>query len=148
MFTGDRLIINRLPHTWAFLTGSDYIPPRGQVIVFRNPNWLPGGADEYVVKRVIAFPGERVTVSDGIMRVYNDQNPDGILVDELHPGPVGPTSGTVDTTVPEGELFVSGDHRQGDYSLDSRNGLGTISYGYVIGPVTMRIFPFTSFRLF
>lgn len=148
LYTGDRLIVNRVPVTWAQLQGQDFVPERGQIVVFHNPHWMPGGLDEYIVKRVIAFPGERVTVTGGVMKVYNQENPDGFLVDEAYPGPTSPTHGEVDTIVPEDELFVAGDHRQEGFSLDSREGLGTIPYGDLIGPVTIRIYPFTQFQVF
>ncbi|HEX8390662.1 MAG TPA: signal peptidase I [Candidatus Saccharimonadales bacterium] len=148
LYTGDRLIVNRVTVSLAHLQANDYVPKRGQVIVFKNPHWLPGGLDEYIVKRVIAFPGERVVLAGGVMKVFNDQHPDGILVDEIHPGPSSPTAGEVDQVIPDKELFVSGDHRQEGYSLDSRNGLGTIPYHDLIGPVALRIFPFSGFRTF
>ena len=148
MYTGDRLIVNRIPVTWAQLRGQDYVPQRGQVIVFQNPHWMPGGLDEYIVKRVIAFPGERVTVSDGIMTVYNEENRNGFLVDQEYPGATSPTFGNVDVIVPEKELFVAGDHREEGFSLDSRDGLGTIPYEDFIGPVSLRIYPFSQFRTF
>lgn len=148
LYTGDRLIVNRVPVTMAHLKGNAYVPERGQIIVFQNPHWMPGGLDEYIVKRVIGFPGERVTVSGGIMKVYNGDNPEGLLVDEAHPGPTSPTAGEVDTVVPEGELFVAGDHRQEGFSLDSRDGLGTIPFDDLIGPVALRIYPFTKFKIF
>lgn len=148
LFTGDRLIVNRLPSTWASLTSGDYVPERGQVIVFRNPHWRPGGLDEYIVKRVIGFPGERVVVVNGIMTVYNQEYPGGLLVDEKYPGATSPTAGSVDVIVPENELFVAGDHRQEGFSLDSRDGLGTIPYNDLIGPVSLRVYPFSQFRTF
>lgn len=148
LFTGDRLIVNRVPVTWAHLQAESYVPERGQVIVFRNPHWRPGSLDEYIVKRVIGFPGERVTVNNGVLRVYNDENPDGFLVDQQHPGATSPTAGTVDVIVPPAELFVAGDHRQEGFSLDSRDGLGTIPYRELIGPVSLKIYPFTQFRSF
>lgn len=148
LFTGDRLIVNRIPVTLADIQGEAYVPERGEIIVFKNPHWMPGGLDEYIVKRVIAFPGERVTVMDGVVRVYNDANPEGFLIDELYPGPTSPTAGMVDVIVPEQELFVAGDHRQEGFSLDSRNGLDTIPYSDLIGPVSLRIYPFTTFKTF
>jgi len=148
LYTGDRLIVNRLPVTWAHLTGNDYVPQRGDIVVFKNPLFASMAADEYIVKRVIAFPGERVTVKDGRVLVYNNEHPKGFDPDELHPGAGSPTSGNVDRVVPEGELFVMGDHRVGEYSLDSRNGLSTIPYNDLIGPVGLRVFPFTKFQLF
>lgn len=148
LHTGDRLIVNRLPVTWAKIRGVDYIPERGQVIVFKNPKWQPGEVNEYIVKRVIAFPGERVTVRDGKMMVYTSDHPEGIDVDEEHPGALQPTDGSVDMVVSEGQIFVAGDHRQDPYSLDSRNGLGTIPFDDIIGPVNIRIFPFNQIRFF
>jgi signal peptidase I len=149
MYTGDRLIVNRLPVTWAQLQNKTYIPSRGQVIVFKNPRYNVGTGDEYIVKRVIAFPGERVTVKDGVMMVYNAQHPGGFNPDDANHGePGSPTSGDVDTTVAENTLFVSGDHRQGDFSFDSRSGLGLIPYYDVVGPVELRIYPFTKMRTF
>ena len=149
LYTGDRLIVNRLPVTWSMLKFDSYIPERGQVIVFKNPRFTAGAGDEYIVKRVIAFEGERVTVKNGVMTVYNGTNPAGFAVDETFKDPPGsPTTGTVDTVVSKDTIFVSGDHREGEYSYDSRNGLGLIPLYDIIGPVAVRIFPFTSIRLF
>jgi signal peptidase I len=151
LYTGDRLIVNRLPVTWAELQNKAYVPTRGQIIVFKNPLYTAGinDQDEYIVKRVIAFPGERVTISNGHYVVFNKQHPDGFNPDDANHGePGSPTSGAVDTVVPSGELFVSGDHRQDSYSFDSRNGLGTIPFYDVIGPVGIRIFPFDKIRTF
>lgn len=153
MHTGDRLIINRLPVTMAQLQNKPYVPERGQIIVFKNPKYNPSTGDEYIVKRVIAFPGERVTVKNGVLTVYNAAHPTGFHPDELqkddpgsHPG--SPTSGSVDTVVTDETLFVAGDHREGDYSYDSRSGLGLIPYYDVIGPVALRIYPLNKVRAF
>lgn len=149
LYTGDRLIVNRLPVTWAQLHNKEYVPDRGQVIVFKNPQFNAGNGDEFIVKRVIAFPGERVVLSNGEYTVYNKEHPDGFNPDDANHGePGSPTSGSVDTVVPDGTLFVSGDHRQANYSFDSRNGLGTIPFYDVVGPVGLRIFPFTAIRGF
>jgi signal peptidase I len=149
MYTDDRLIVNRLPVTWAQLQNKQYVPERGQIIVFKNPQFSSGLSDEYIVKRVIAFPGERVVLKDGRYTVFNDQNPNGFNPDDTNNGePGSPTSGNLDQIVPADELFVSGDHREGTFSLDSRNGLGTIPYYDVVGPVSLRIFPFDKIRAF
>lgn len=149
LYTGDRLIVNRLPSTFAHLQNEPYVPDRGQVIVFKNPNYTPSSEDEYIVKRVIAFPGERVVVKDGKITVYNADNPRGFNPDDQNNGePTSPTSGNIDVVVPEGELFVAGDHRQGNYSFDSRSGLGTIPYVELVGPVSLRIWPLNKIRTF
>lgn len=162
---GDRVIVNRAAVSWSHFTGQEYIPERGQIIVFLNEDekkvaeykaqgvehpltcTVPENvSDQYIIKRVIAFPGERVTVKDGLMKVYNEEYPDGFVYDEQWRisetnGPKERTSGEVDITVPAGELFVSGDNREGSNSWDSRNGLGTIPYCRIIGPVSLRLFP-------
>ncbi|MBC7868934.1 signal peptidase I [Candidatus Saccharibacteria bacterium] len=149
LYTNDRLVVNRLPITLAQLQNKTYIPERGQVIVFKNPNYTIGLGDEYIVKRVIAFSGERVVLNNGQYTVYNSQFPEGFNPDDANQGePGNPTTGEIDTVVPQNELFVSGDHRQGSYSLDSRNGLGTIPSYDVVGPVGLRIFPFDKIRGF
>jgi signal peptidase I len=152
MYTGDRLIVDRLPVTWAQLQNKAYVPQRGEIIVFKNPHFSRGIEDEYIVKRVIGLPGERVTIEDGHYIVYNDEHPSGFDPDQLNKGePGSPTSGTADVIVPEGEIFVSGDHREGNFSYDSRNGnngMGTIPLYDIVGPVSWRIFPFDKIRGF
>ena len=168
----DRVIVNRAAVSWAHFMGNEYVPERGQIIVFLNEDeakvaeYKAAGIehpmtcnvpenikDQYIIKRVIAFPGERVTVKDGVMTIYNDEHPDGFVYDNEWrksetDGPKEHTSGEVDIRVPEGELFVSGDNREGSNSWDSRNGLGTIPYCRVIGPVIFRLFPLDKIRTF
>ena len=173
----DRVVVNRAAVSWAHLMGQEYIPERGQVIVFthedegtvkeykeagvKNPMTCAAPnniTDQYIIKRVIAFPGERVTVKDEIMTIYNDEHPDGFVYDNEWrksetDGPKEKTAGEVDMIVPEGELFVSGDNRESTssgyyYSWDSRNGLGTIPYCRIIGPVVLRLFPLDKIRTF
>lgn len=150
MVTNDRLIVNRIPVTVSQLKNESYLPERNQIIVFKNPQYVIGGQDEYIVKRVIAFPGERVVVSGGEMTVYNDENPDGFNPNDsvTHGNPGKPISGDVDKVVTDGSLFVVGDHRQGEYSYDSRSGLGDIPLFDVVGPVAIRIWPITNFEIY
>ena len=161
MSNGDRVIVNRLAVTLAHFRGEEYVPERGQIIVFANGdasgpltcNPPEGVEDEYIIKRVIAFPGERVVVENGVMTIYNAEHPEGYNYDELwrESETVGlkkHTSGEVDMVVPEGELFVSGDNREGQNSLDSRSGLGTIPYCRIMGPVLFRLYPFDQMRGF
>ena len=157
----DRLIINLLPKTFANLQGKDWLPNRGDIIVFRNPRWTPGQSDEYVVKRVIALPGERVTVYNCELRVYNDKNPDGFNPYltfknlEENDGEINKCvegDGT-DGTVTDDHIFVVGDHRDGNNSMDSRNGdgrstLGLIPLKNIVGKVSLRIWPLDRMKAF
>lgn len=150
---GERLIVNRLPITAAQLKNASYLPSRGDVIVFKNPRYTQGERDEYIVKRVIAFAGERVTVSGGVLTVYNAEHPSGYHPDDEYrknnSGPQSPSSGEgLDTTVPEGTIFVAGDNRIDGNSYDSRTGLGTIPTFDIVGPVAIRIWPFTKVTFF
>lgn len=149
LYTGDRLIVNRMPVTLAQLQNKQYVPDRGQIIVFKNPQYTAGSPDEYIVKRVIGFAGEHVVLKDGKYTVYNSEHPEGFNPDDANHGePGSPTSGSADVVVPDGTLFVSGDHRQGNYSFDSRNGLGYVPLYDVVGPVSLRIIPITGIRAF
>ena len=141
MYTGDRLIINRLPVTFEALKSRDYLPKRGHVIVFKNPNYYSMNSDEYIVKRVIGLPGDRVVIGNGNVTVYNDSHPDGLNPYAESNIPETAVVGEVDQTIRGGEIFVIGDNRSGQESLDSRNGLGTVPLKDIIGPVAFRIFP-------
>jgi signal peptidase I len=161
LYTGERIIVNRLPVSWAAILGQEYVPLRGEIVVFRNPQFTPGAADEYIVKRVIGLPGERVTVDDCKVTVYNSEQPNGFdpyqNFDVSNPNDCV-TGNNIDYTVPSHEIFVIGDHRNGSYSHDSRNGIGNGDAGNtkpaaiplddVVGPTSARIMPVNKFRLF
>lgn len=145
----DRLIVYKLPRTIAKITGNDYLPKRGEVIIFNRADSMEFGSAKprQLIKRVIALPGERVVVKDGTVTVYNDENPDGFQPDKVFPyGKVITTSsGDADLIVPEGSIYVCGDNRP--QSLDSRS-FGPVPLKDVVGRLSLRVYPFNKGQKF
>ena len=141
----DRLIIWKLPRTFAKITHHGYQPRRGDVIVFHKPD----GSDEQLIKRVIGLPGDHVVVADGKITVYNKEIPGGFNPDDQPYGKdLLPTYGNITVDVGPKELFVSGDNRVAGASLDSRSSLGNVPFDYVVGKLVIRLFPFQTFKTF
>jgi signal peptidase I len=143
----DRLIVLKIPRTIARLTHHDYIPNRGDIIIFDHPDGSGAGEAKQLIKRVIALPGERVVVKDGIVTVYSKEHPNGFSPDKTLPygKVITDTEGDVDLTVPEGEVFVCGDNRSN--SLDSRY-FGTVPANNIVGKLGLRVYPFNKAERF
>lgn len=147
----DRLLVLKTPKTFASLTGKDYVPNRNEIIIFKTNTIHDGssdtGGEKQLVKRVIGIPGDRVVVNNGDIRVYNAQFPEGFDPDagQDHGDSVDVTTGDVDITVEEGEVFVCGDNRSN--SLDSR-AIGTIPSKDIIGKLVLRLYPLDTIRTF
>lgn len=142
---GDRLIISKVEKSFSGLFGGDYMPERGEIVVFKNPR---SPDSPQLIKRVIGLPGERVVVSNGDITIFNPENPDGFMPDKAFGLELGITAGNVDLVVPEGNIFVSGDNRSQGGSLDSRNELGTVPADLVVGELILRIMPLTDVKTF
>ena len=143
---GDRVLVNKLVfHTRPIergdvvvFDGTDSFVPAGQIET-RNPlaavgAWLgqsvglvpPDGTD--FVKRVVGVGGDRVTCCDASGRIAVN----GVSIDEpyLKAGDP-PSDGAFDVLVPQGMLWLMGDHRSN--SADSRSHLGDPGGGMVPG---------------
>ena len=145
----DRVIVNRLPVTWSLIKNSPYVPNRGDIIVFENPQHASRQQDQYLVKRVVGLPGDTVTVKNGQVIITNKEHPQGVNFNTLVKDKLSNQLADVNAeTVRDNHLYVMGDHRDGNHSYDSRNGLGQVPFHNVIGPVSMRLFPLNHFRLF
>ena len=148
----DRLIVWKAPRTLARITGSQYVPNRGDVIIFSEPglgNYNEPDGSKQLFKRVIGLPGERVVVKNGSITVYNKDYPDGFNPDATlpygkeHSFPT--TTEDLDVTLASDELFVCGDNRPD--SLDSRM-FGPIKTNQVVGKLVMRILPLSQTKIF
>lgn len=146
LYNNDRLLVWKLPKTWAKITGHDYIPKRGDVIIFVERGY--GDIDgKQLIKRVIGLPGERVVIQDNVVTIYNNEYPNGFKPDKMLPygNVIGETSNNVDMTIPDGKLYVMGDNRPG--SMDSR-AFGPIDAGDIVGKLVMRVWPINEAKRF
>jgi len=147
----DRLIVVKLPKTWSEITGHPYIPQRGTIVVFNEAGLYnsDGVQEKQLIKRVIALPGERLVVANGVVTIYNKQYPNGFDPDKTLPyfkGKTIPyTSGNINMVIPKNDIFVMGDNRTD--SLDSRY-FGPIPVKNIIGKLDIRIYPFNTVKIF
>jgi signal peptidase I len=139
----DRLIVWKLQRSWARITHHQYIPGRGDVVIFTQSNLSQYGQEntKQLIKRVIALPGERVVVKDNVITVFNKEHPEGFQPDKTLPYGTNitePAEQDIDTTLGPNELFVCGDNRTN--SLDSRI-FGPIKTDQIIGKLALRVLP-------
>lgn len=147
----DRLIVWKVPRTWARITGHAYVPKRGDVVIFNQDNLAEFGQTnvKQLVKRVIGLPGDRVVIANGHITIYNKQNPNGFNPDATlpygkeHSFPI--TSGDIDTTLRSNQIFVCGDNRTD--SLDSR-AFGPVDLNNVVGKLVLRVYPLSTVKRF
>ena len=145
----DKLIIWKVPRTWASITGHPYIPSRGDIIVFTESGLSQFGQQDtkQLIKRVIGLPGDHLVLANGSYTIYNKTHPQGFDPDKTLPygRNIPTTTGSVNVTLKANQLFVSGDNRPD--SLDSR-AFGPISANQVIGKLVLRVFPVNQARIF
>ncbi len=143
LHTGETLVVNKTVKTWDKISRREYTPKRNQIIVFSKQADIlfdpsEGVKTSYVVKRVIALPGERITVDDKGVKVYNEKYPDGFNPEESQAWTAKAHLNNqvdIDVTLGPDELFIMGDNRP--ESIDSRS-YGAIKLDKVQGNVLFK----------
>lgn len=109
-------------------------PERGDVIIFKSDLKTSSGKSKLLIKRVIAVPGDTISISDGNVYINGKKDKSSYTKD-------GYTNGTLQPTkIPKGKLFCMGDNRL--VSRDSRDSaVGLVSTDSVVGKVVFRLFP-------
>lgn len=122
---GDHLIISNLFYT----------PERGDIIVCED---YSTGLRKPIVKRIIAVGGDMINIDlNGSVYINGERlQEDYVFVDGHLP------FYELEYTVPEGEVFVMGDHRNA--STDSRS-FGSVKEEAILGKVILRFYPFDEF---
>lgn len=123
---GDRLVVDRVSYSLADVE-------RGDVVILRYPR---NPAVDFV-KRVVALPGDRVAMRDGVLIV------NGAPADDY--GCIPDHQMLAELTVPEGQFFVLGDNRP--VSCDSRE-FGLLDESLLKGRVRARFWPLASLAVF
>ncbi len=125
---GDRFLANKFVYRF-------WEPSVGDVVVFRSVE----GGDEDLVKRIVALPGDEVTVENGVLSVNGEVRNEPFVNEGLPDrGAYGPAR------VPEGDVFVMGDNRAN--SRDSRF-FGPVPIENIEGEAFASFWPLSRIRL-
>lgn len=122
---------------------SYYFKPvgRGEVVVFHYPL----DTSKYYIKRIIGLPNETIEIKNGKVVIYNDNNPDGLFIDESYLPREGITTGDIKKKLGRNEYFVLGDNRS--VSSDSRQ-WGILPKNDIVGRVWVRAWPVAKAAVF
>lgn len=95
--------------------------------------------DNYIIKRIIGLPGEKIEYKDNVLYVNGEEVEEpveGLQTDDFTSEELGSKK------VPENSYLVLGDNRPESY--DSRS-IGFIQKNQILGRTTLTIFPFNRF---
>ena len=119
---------------------------RGDIVVFNPPiTWVAPENREPYIKRVIGVGGDTVEIRDGSVFVNGTKLDEPyVFKEDGQPQPTEPVNGIDRWVVPDGQLFLMGDHRGN--SSDSREG-GPVDVSAVIGRVWLRYWPLGTLQI-
>jgi signal peptidase I len=127
---GDRILVQKAFFSWHDLH-------RGDIVVFARPprDHCGGAADDDLVKRIIALPGQTIYSAGNTLYVNGRPLAEPYLprIDPLGP-PIPDASRLHPFRVPAGDFYVLGDNRQ--ISCDSRF-WGPIKGSSIVGRVVL-----------
>jgi signal peptidase I len=113
---------------------------RGDIIVFHPPDSGPDSTP--FIKRVIGVGGDHVEIRDGAVWVNGARLKEDYVAKDGDTEALDPEEDAWD--VPEGMLFVLGDHRS--HSVDSRS-FGLVPVESVVGRAWLRFWPIDTLTL-
>jgi signal peptidase I len=119
---------------------------RGDIVVFNPPpNWVQAQGQPYI-KRVIGIGGDTVELKDGKVLVNGTAllEQDYVFQEDGDSQPTDQLIGVGKWVVPDGQLFLMGDHRSN--SADSRE-FGPVDITAVIGRAWLRYWPINTFEI-
>lgn len=126
---GDYLLMSRQAYRFGELE-------RGDIVIFNSELKLDEDHNKLLIKRVIALPGDRISISGGTVYINGEALYEDYIAEGGTPGYVE------EFTLKEGQIFVMGDHRE--VSVDSRS-LGPIDEDCVVGRAVFRLWPLSGF---
>lgn len=107
----------------------------GSIVVFHAPRSIDPAGEEFLVKRVVAVAGDKLSAHDGQLYL-NDA-----LLEELYLQSSVRTDDFPEILIPDGMFFAMGDNRGN--SQDSRF-FGAVPQNSIIGCVLVRVWPLGS----
>lgn len=122
---------------WLFVNKIVYItgnPQRGDVVILKDPE-MTGADRQFLVKRVVAVPGDKVEIRNGKLYVNGTTVQEPYTDNRIEDGDRGPFVVEVD------RYFVMGDNRHLGASKDSRM-FGSVASGMIQGRADFILWPF------
>jgi signal peptidase I len=117
----------------------------GDIVVFSPPDSWTRDDDTPYIKRVIGIGGDTVAIHDGKVFVNGTELVEPyVFQEDGKPQETEDLYFQEEWVVPEGELFLMGDHRKS--SADSRE-FGTVPVAKVIGRAWLRYWPIDTFEV-